>query len=152
MHLSKVTNKLIACTLPRARMELSFSDFSRWHHRYCQSFELFVVVFSETSVCGELCGVSDIVIFSVVCSVVIGASQSIRKTCEWSLLISEILSCVEYKWKYCFYVLYFQVYKEQHFTDFSRWHHIYCQSKFHMITVMASLEITLEYIYIYKHK
>jgi hypothetical protein len=29
MHLSKVTNKLIACTLPRARMELSFSDFSR---------------------------------------------------------------------------------------------------------------------------
>jgi hypothetical protein len=54
-------------------------------------------------------------IFSVVCSVVIGASQSIRKTCEWSLLLSEILSCVEYKWKYCFYVLYFQVYKEQLF-------------------------------------
>jgi hypothetical protein len=28
-------------------------------------------------------------------------------------LLSEILSCVEYKWKYCFYVLYFQVCKEQ---------------------------------------
>jgi hypothetical protein len=28
-------------------------------------------------------------------------------------LISEILSCVEYKWKFCFYVLYFQVYKEK---------------------------------------
>ena len=76
-------------------------------------FELFVVDFSETGVCGELCGASDVVIFSVVCSVVIGASQTIRTTCEWSLLISEILSCVEYKWKYCFYVLYFQVYKEQ---------------------------------------
>jgi hypothetical protein len=106
--------------------------------------------------------------------VVIGASQSIRKTCEWSLLISEILSLIEYKWKYCFYVLYFQVCKEQQsvhlskvtnklitytlprarmelsFSNFSRWHHRYCQSKFHMITVMASLEITLEYIYIYK--
>ena len=76
-------------------------------------FELFVVYFSETGVCGELCGASDVVIFSVVCSVVIGASQSIRKTCEWSMVISEILSYVEYKWKYCFYVLYFQVYKEQ---------------------------------------
>jgi hypothetical protein len=29
------------------------------------------------------------------------------------MVISEILSCVAYKWKYCFYVLYFQVYKEQ---------------------------------------
>jgi hypothetical protein len=28
-------------------------------------------------------------------------------------VISEILLCVEYKWKYYFYVLYFQVYKEQ---------------------------------------
>jgi chromate transport protein ChrA len=60
-------------------------------------FELFVVDFSETGVCGELCGAVDVVIFSVVCSVVIGASQSIRKTCEWSLVISEILSCVVYK-------------------------------------------------------
>ena len=44
---------------------------------------------------------------------VVGASQSIRKTCEWSLLISAILSCVEHKWKYCVYVWYFQVYKDQ---------------------------------------
>jgi hypothetical protein len=41
----------------------------------------------ETDVCGELCGASYVVIFSVVCSVVIGASQTIRKTCEWSLNI-----------------------------------------------------------------
>jgi hypothetical protein len=27
--------------------------------------------------------------------------------------ISAILSCVEHKWKYCVYVLYFQVYKDQ---------------------------------------
>jgi hypothetical protein len=60
-------------------------------------FELLVVHFSETGVCGELSGASDVSIFSVVCSVVIGASQTIRKTCEWSLLLSEILSCVEYK-------------------------------------------------------
>ena len=59
-------------------------------------FELCVVDFFETGVCGELCGASDGVIFSVVCSVVIGASQTIRKACEWSLLLSEILSCVEY--------------------------------------------------------
>jgi hypothetical protein len=45
-------------------------------------FELIVVDFSETDVCGELCGASDVSIFSVVCSVVIGASQTIRKTCE----------------------------------------------------------------------
>ena len=76
-------------------------------------FELCVVDFSETSVCGELCGTSDVVIFSVVCFVVIGASQTIRKTCEWSLLLSEILSCVENKWKYYFFALYFQAYKEQ---------------------------------------
>jgi hypothetical protein len=56
-----------------------------------------VVEFSEIGVCEEVCGASDVFIFSVVCSVVIGASQSIRKTCDWSLLISEILSCVEYK-------------------------------------------------------
>jgi hypothetical protein len=60
-------------------------------------FELIVVDFSETGICGELCGASDVVIFSLVCSIVIGASQTIRKTCEWSLLLSEILSCVEYK-------------------------------------------------------
>ena len=58
-------------------------------------FELFVVDFSETGVCGELCGASDVSIFSVVSSGVFGASQTIRKTCEWSLLLSEILSCVE---------------------------------------------------------
>jgi hypothetical protein len=56
-----------------------------------------VVDFSETGVCGELCGASYVVIFLVVCFVVIGASQTIRKTCEWSPLLSEILSCVEYK-------------------------------------------------------
>jgi hypothetical protein len=33
-----------------------------------------MVDFSETGVCGELCGASDVSIFSVVCSVVIGAS------------------------------------------------------------------------------
>jgi hypothetical protein len=60
-------------------------------------FELFVVDFSETDVCVELCGASDVGIVSVVCFVVIGASQTIRKTCEWSLLLSEILSCVENK-------------------------------------------------------
>ena len=76
-------------------------------------FELFVVDFSEKGVCEELCGASDVFIFSIVCSVVIGASQSIRKTCECSLLISAILTCVEHKWKYCVYVLYFQVYKDQ---------------------------------------
>ena len=59
--------------------------------------ELIVFDFSETGVCGELSGESDVSIFSVVCSLVIGASQTIRKTCEWSLLLSEILSCVEYK-------------------------------------------------------
>ena len=59
--------------------------------------ELIVVDFSERGVCEELCGASDVSIFSVVCSVVIGASQTIRKTCEWSLVISEIWSCVEYK-------------------------------------------------------
>jgi hypothetical protein len=59
--------------------------------------ELIVVDFSETGVCGELCGASAVSLFSVVCSVVIGASQTIRKICEWSLLLSEILSCVEYK-------------------------------------------------------
>jgi hypothetical protein len=32
-------------------------------------FELLVVDFSETDVCGELCGASYVVIFSVVCSV-----------------------------------------------------------------------------------
>jgi hypothetical protein len=50
-------------------------------------FELIVVDFSETGVCGELCGASDVVIVLVVCSVVIGASHTIRKTCEWSLLL-----------------------------------------------------------------
>jgi hypothetical protein len=45
-------------------------------------FELLVVDFSETGVCEELCGASDVVIVLVVCSVVIGASQTIRKTCE----------------------------------------------------------------------
>jgi hypothetical protein len=60
-------------------------------------FELIVVDFSETGVCGELCGASDVSVFSVFCSVVIGASQTIRKTCEWSLVISELVSCVEYK-------------------------------------------------------
>jgi hypothetical protein len=59
--------------------------------------ELLVVDFSDTGVCGELFGASDVSIFSVVCSVVIGASQTIRKTFEWSMVISEILSCVEYK-------------------------------------------------------
>jgi hypothetical protein len=33
-------------------------------------FELIVVDFSETGVCGELCGASDVFIFFVVCSVV----------------------------------------------------------------------------------
>jgi hypothetical protein len=64
---------------------------------------------------------SDVVIFSLVCSVVIGASQTIRKTCEWSLLISEILSCVEYMWKFCFYVLYFQVCNEQQSVSIAFW-------------------------------
>jgi hypothetical protein len=41
-------------------------------------FELIVVDFSETGVCGELCGASDVSILSVVSSVVIGASQTIR--------------------------------------------------------------------------
>jgi len=45
-------------------------------------FELFVVDFTDLVVCGELCGGSDVVVFSVVCCVVVGASQSIRKTCE----------------------------------------------------------------------
>jgi hypothetical protein len=82
-------------------------------------FELFVVDFSQTGVCEELCGASDVSLYSVVCFVVIGVSQSIRKTCELSLLISEILSCVEYKWKFCFYVLYFQAYKEQQSVSFA---------------------------------
>jgi hypothetical protein len=86
--------------------ELFVVDFSVVTVVVVSMFELLVVDFSETGVCGELCGASDVVIFSVVCSVVIGASQAIRKTCEWSLLISEILS-------YSFYVLYFHVYKEQ---------------------------------------
>jgi hypothetical protein len=93
--------------------ELFVVDFSVVTVVVESMFELCVVDFSETSVCGELCGASYVFIVSVVCFVVIGASQSIRKTCEWSLLLSEILSCVENKWKYCFYVLYFQVYKEQ---------------------------------------
>ena len=98
----------------------------------------------------------------VVCSVVIGASQTIRKTCEWSLLLSEILSCVEYNWKYCFYVLYFQVYKEQPscffgFLDCSLCKYIYinifqsyfkrCHDRNHMefwltIYMMSSTKIT----------
>jgi hypothetical protein len=77
--------------------ELLVVDFSVVTVVVVSMFELFVVDFSETGVCGELCGASDVVIFSVVCSVVIGASQSIRKTCEWSMVISEILSCVAYK-------------------------------------------------------
>jgi hypothetical protein len=93
--------------------ELFVVDFSVVTVIVIFKFELLVVDFSETSVCGELCVASDVVIFSFVCSVVIGVSQTIRKTCEWSLLLSEILSCVEYKCKYSFYVLYFQVYKEQ---------------------------------------
>jgi hypothetical protein len=84
-----------------------------------------VVDFSETGICGELCGASDVVIILVVCSVVIGASHTIRKTCEWSLLISEILSCVEYKWKYCFYVLYFQVYKVQQSVSIAYYVNLY---------------------------
>jgi hypothetical protein len=77
--------------------ELFVVDFSLVTVVVESMFELLVVDFSETGVCGELCGPSDVSIFSVVCSVVIGASQTIRKTCEWSLLLSEILSCVEYK-------------------------------------------------------
>jgi hypothetical protein len=77
--------------------ELFVVDFSVVTVVVVSMFELIVVDFSETGVCGELCGASDVVIFSAVCSVVIGESQSIRKACEWSLVISEILSFVEYK-------------------------------------------------------
>jgi hypothetical protein len=78
--------------------ELFVVDFSVVTVVVVSMFELLVVDFSETCVCGELCGASDVAIFfSVFCSVVIGASQAIPKTCEWSLLLSEILSCVEYK-------------------------------------------------------
>jgi hypothetical protein len=77
--------------------ELLVVDFSVVTVVVVSMFELLVVDLSETGVCWELCGVSDDVIFFVVCSVIIGASQSIRKTCEWSLLISEILSCVKNK-------------------------------------------------------
>jgi hypothetical protein len=77
--------------------ELFVFDFSVVTVVVVSMFELFVVDFSGTGGCGELCGASYVVIFSVVCSVVIGASQTIRNTCEWSLLISEILSCVENK-------------------------------------------------------
>jgi hypothetical protein len=59
-------------------------------------FELIVVDFSETGVCGELCGASDVVIFSVVCSVVIGASQTIRKTCEWSTYMYIVQTVVRF--------------------------------------------------------
>jgi hypothetical protein len=77
--------------------ELFVVDFSVVTVVVESMFELCVVDFSETSVCGELCGASDVFIFSVVCFVVIGASQSIRKACESPLLVSEILSCVENK-------------------------------------------------------
>jgi hypothetical protein len=77
--------------------ELFVVDFSVVAVVVIYMFELLVVDFSETGVCGELCGASDVSIFSVVSSVVIGASQTIRKTCEWSLLLSEIFSCVEHK-------------------------------------------------------
>ena len=77
--------------------ELVVVDFSVVTVVVVSMFELLVVDFSETGACGDLCGASYVVIFSVVCSVVIGESQTIRKTCEWSLFISEILSCVEYK-------------------------------------------------------
>jgi hypothetical protein len=77
--------------------ELFVVDFSVVTVVVVSMFELIVVDFSETGVCEELGGASDVVIVLVVCSVVIGASQAIRKTCEWSLLLSEILSCVEYK-------------------------------------------------------
>jgi hypothetical protein len=36
-------------------------------------------------------------------------------------LLSEILSCVEYKWMFCFYVLYFQVCKEQQSVSIAFW-------------------------------
>jgi hypothetical protein len=77
--------------------ELFVVDFSVVTVVVESMFELCVVDFSDASVYGELCGASDVSIFSVVCSVVIGASQTIRKNCEWSMVISEILSCVEYK-------------------------------------------------------
>jgi hypothetical protein len=77
--------------------ELFVVDFSVVTVVVESMLELLVVDFSETGVRGELCGASDVFIFSVVCSVVIGASHTICKTCEWSLLLSEILSCVECK-------------------------------------------------------
>jgi hypothetical protein len=77
--------------------ELFVVDFSVVTVVVESMFELCVVDFPDASVYGELCGASDVSIFLVVCSVVIGASQTIRKTCEWSMVISEILSCVEYK-------------------------------------------------------
>jgi hypothetical protein len=65
--------------------ELFVVDFSVVTVVVVSMLELSVVDFSKTGVCGELCGASDVFIFSVVCSVVIGVSHSIRKTCEWSL-------------------------------------------------------------------
>ena len=90
-------NFVVVTVVLESMLELIVVDFSVVTVVVVSMFELLVVEFSETGVCGELCGASDVVIFSVVCSVVIGASQTIRITCEWSLLISEILSCVEYK-------------------------------------------------------
>jgi hypothetical protein len=87
----------VVTVVVESKYELFVVDFSVVTLVVVSIFELFVVDFSKTDVCGELCGASYVVIFSVFCFVVIGASQTIRKPCEWSLLLSEILSCVEYK-------------------------------------------------------
>jgi hypothetical protein len=92
-----VVDFFVVTVVVESMLELFVVDFSVVTVVVVSMFELLVVDFSETGVCGKLCGASYVVILSVVCSVVIGASQTIRKTCEWSLLLSEILSCVEYK-------------------------------------------------------
>ena len=92
-----VVDFFVVTVVVLSMFELFVVDFSVVTVVVESMFELCVVDFLDASVYGELCGASDVSIFSVVCSVVIGASQTIRKTCEWSMVISEILSYVEYK-------------------------------------------------------
>ena len=77
-----------------------------WSLAISFSFVLFVVDCSDAVVCGDVVVVCEecstllevpvVVSAIVVCFVVVEASQSIRKICEGSLLVSTILSLIKH--------------------------------------------------------
>ena len=99
--------------------ELIVVDFSVVTVVVVSMFELIVVIFSEQALVGNFA------VHQMLLSFWLSVLLSSEHHSQFVTLVNghfwyrKYWSCVEYKWKYCFYVLYFQAYKEQQSVSFA---------------------------------